>query len=122
MIIQICIFILSISALIMLQKGIPGGNLVGLYSQIFWLYSTMVNEQWGMFAASVVYTIVWLVGIYNWLYVKPVLFGPIPESEEITKMIATFKEENNDIAKALSIPKEYINVCNSNVDMVKKCQ
>lgn len=38
------------------------GPVMGLASQPFWFYTTAVNEQWGIFACSVVYTWSWWRG------------------------------------------------------------
>lgn len=41
------------------------GFIVGLAGQPFWLYSSFVSEQWGIFALSLFFVYLWSVGIYN---------------------------------------------------------
>lgn len=68
---QIPLTILSLLAVFFLtgKKNQRWGNVFGLLSQPFWLYATYTAEQWGMFGLSVVYTFMWIRGIYNnwWL-------------------------------------------------------
>lgn len=37
----------------------------GLASQPFWFYTAYVNELWGIFTISFVYTLIWCRGAYN---------------------------------------------------------
>jgi len=37
--------------------------LFGLLSQPFWFYTAWINQQWGVFLLSVVYTVCWLRGV-----------------------------------------------------------
>ena len=40
----------------------------GLISEPFWYYTTITHHQWGLFAASIVYTFAWGRGFFNnWL-------------------------------------------------------
>ncbi len=41
------------------------GCVVGLISQPFWIYSTARARQAGMFAISVLYLAIWILGIWN---------------------------------------------------------
>lgn len=41
------------------------GPICGLIAQPFWLYATAKAGQWGMFALSVYYTLMWVRGIIN---------------------------------------------------------
>lgn len=44
----------------------------GLASQPFWIYSTWVESQWGMFALAWVYAGGWIIGIYHhWIKRTP---------------------------------------------------
>ena len=66
---QIVIVITSIVALV----GITGktirsryyGNLIGLLGQPFWVVTTMQNEQWGIFAVTIVYGVLYVRGVLN---------------------------------------------------------
>ena len=41
--------------------------IVGLIGQPFWLYMTFSWATWGMFLCSVLYTLIWLYGVWtNW--------------------------------------------------------
>ena len=40
------------------------GHVIGLAGQPFWLLSAASHQQWGMFAVSLVYTLVFAEGIY----------------------------------------------------------
>lgn len=40
--------------------------LLGILTQPFWFYTSFVNEQWGIFAATFFYTGGWMLGIYNY--------------------------------------------------------
>ena len=44
------------------------GYISGLLSQPFWLYTTFVNEQWGIFFLSLWYTYSWANGIKNYWF------------------------------------------------------
>lgn len=41
------------------------GNIIGLAGQPFWLYSSHKTRQWGIFAQSCIFTLVWLAGIWR---------------------------------------------------------
>jgi hypothetical protein len=44
------------------------GYIIGLVGQPFWLYTSLYNDQWGIFALSLWYAYAWCQGIYNyWL-------------------------------------------------------
>jgi hypothetical protein len=68
-IIQWCILILGASAIYLVSRKEREcklhGFAIGLCSQPFWLYETFAQRQWGMFALSVWYTMVWINGIRN---------------------------------------------------------
>lgn len=67
MIAQITIFLLSTCSVWLLSAPAPGmwGYILGLASQPFWLYASARARQWGVFALSLVYTVLWLRGIFN---------------------------------------------------------
>lgn len=37
--------------------------ILGLMSQPFWFYTAVIAEQWGVFANSVMFTVIWIIGI-----------------------------------------------------------
>ncbi len=65
---QIGIFILGISAIILVSLKNKWGFVVGLTSQPFFFITAYLNNQWGLFIASIAYTFSWIFGIYNWFY------------------------------------------------------
>jgi len=44
------------------------GYIFGLLSQPFWLYSSFLNRQWGIFFLSIWYTFSWGNGIKNYWF------------------------------------------------------
>ena len=49
------------------------GYIFGIISQPFWLYATFMDQQWGMFTLSLVFSYSWSQGIYNyWIKAEPV--------------------------------------------------
>ena len=67
---QIGITIFGIAAIFLIAKKNKWGFVLGLISQPFWLITSMVNHQWGVFLLSIVYMFNWIFGIYNWFYKK----------------------------------------------------
>lgn len=65
---QIAIFIFGLSAVWLANDPRPRvrrwGCVAGLVSQPFWFYATFTAAQWGIFAASFIYTFCWLRGFY----------------------------------------------------------
>ncbi|MCL5991388.1 MAG: hypothetical protein M1419_04730 [Bacteroidetes bacterium] len=69
LIIQIIIFITSASAIWLVSRKEDWrrwGYIIGLIGQPFWLYSTFVNEQWGIFLLTFVFTYSWGQGVWNY--------------------------------------------------------
>lgn len=72
MIEQIMIPLLSLTSVYLSQdrraKVRRYACIAGLASQPFWFISSYKASQWGIFAASVLFTALWLRGFYNnWL-------------------------------------------------------
>ena len=45
--------------------------ITGIVSQPFWMYTTLMHAQWGIFMMTFWYTFNWVRGIYNfWLFPK----------------------------------------------------
>ena len=44
------------------------GYVLGIASQPFWIYTTIVNAQWGLLTLSIFYAYSWSMGIYNNFY------------------------------------------------------
>jgi hypothetical protein len=78
---QVFIFILGASSIYLVgrnDKISKYGFIIGLMSQPFWLYSTSMDKNWGMFALCLVYTFSWINGIYNHFYKKQKVDHSLP--------------------------------------------
>lgn len=60
-----CAVFLGAAAVLFLGKGSRWGFVLGLLAQPAWLYTSVTHQQWGVAAASVLYTIGWSVGVYR---------------------------------------------------------
>ncbi|MFH1175625.1 MAG: hypothetical protein V1698_02795 [bacterium] len=67
---QIIILLLAPIAILLISKKIKWGFVVGMASQPFWIATSYLNKQWGVFAVSLLYLFVWANGIYEW-FLKP---------------------------------------------------
>jgi hypothetical protein len=61
---QGAIFIGALSVFL-LGRGNRWGFVIGLVVQPFWYYTAINHRQWGLVAASVIYTYGWLMGFYR---------------------------------------------------------
>jgi len=69
---QLGIFIFGVLGIILVAKKNKWGFVCGLLSQPFWFITCFIHIQWGVFFVSIVYTLSWLYGIYNWFFVEDV--------------------------------------------------
>ena len=67
---QVAIAILGIGAIFLIARKNKWGFVIGLLSQPFWLITSYLNKQWGVFLLSVIYIGMWTYGIYEWFYKK----------------------------------------------------
>jgi len=67
---QIGIAIFGISAVILVAKKNKWGFVLGLLSQPFWLITSFINKQWGVFILSIIYVGSWAFGVYEWFFRK----------------------------------------------------
>lgn len=67
---QIAIFVLGASAIFLVAKKNKWGFVLGLLSQPFWFISSYQNKQLGIFFLSIIYTLSWILGIYEWFFKK----------------------------------------------------
>lgn len=67
---QVGITIFGASAIILVARKNKWGFVLGLVSQPFWLITSYLNKQWGVFLLSAVYVFSWAYGIYEWFYKK----------------------------------------------------
>jgi len=63
---QIIIFIFGIASIILVARKNKWGFVAALVAQPFWIYTSYVNEQWGIFFVSFVYAASWAYGAYQW--------------------------------------------------------
>jgi hypothetical protein len=66
---QGAIFIGALSVFL-LGKGSRWGFVMGLAVQPFWYFTAINHGQWGLVAASIVYTYGWVMGVYRTFYKK----------------------------------------------------
>lgn len=69
---QLAIALLGAAAVWLSQCRSDGARrwacIFGLLGQPFWFYASWTSGQWGVFAASILYTLAWLRGIWvHWL-------------------------------------------------------
>jgi nicotinamide riboside transporter PnuC len=69
-ILQTMIFVLGVGAIILISKKNKWGFVLGLLSQPFWIITSYNSDQWGIFFLSLVYTVTWGFGIYEWFFKK----------------------------------------------------
>lgn len=67
---QIGITIFGVSAILLVARKNKWGFVLGLISQPFWLITSYLNKQWGVFFLSAVYVFSWAYGVYEWFYKK----------------------------------------------------
>lgn len=70
---QIMILIFSASAIWLVSQKKDykkWGYVLGLLGQPFWLYTTIVNKQTGMFILTLFYIYSWSIGFYNYFIKK----------------------------------------------------
>ena len=63
---QVGITIFGVAAILLVAKKNKWGFVMGLISQPFWLATSYLNKQWGVFFLSAVYAFMWAYGLYNW--------------------------------------------------------
>ena len=65
---QVGIAVLGVTAIILVAKKNKWGFVFGLLSQPFWFITSFINEQWGIFFLTIIYSGSWLLGIYEWFF------------------------------------------------------
>ncbi len=65
---QIAIVFFGASAIVLVAKKNKWGFVFGMLAQPFWYITAYINEQWGVFLVSFIYTISWGLGIYEWFF------------------------------------------------------
>jgi len=64
---QVGIICTSLPAMYLLNNGKQAGSVYGLFGQVFWVTSTLMNNQWGMFALTFFFTYSYIIGTKRWL-------------------------------------------------------
>lgn len=65
---QAAAFVFGAGAILLVARKNKWGFVLGLVSQPFWLMTSYLNEQWGIFFLSIVYAGIWIYGIYEWFW------------------------------------------------------
>jgi len=65
---QVGVFVLSILAVVLVSRKNRWGFVSGLLSQPFWLITSYLNGQIGVFAVSIAMAVSWSYGVYNWFF------------------------------------------------------
>jgi nicotinamide riboside transporter PnuC len=63
---QVALVILGPLAIILVAKKNRWGFVAGLLSQPFWFITALINQQWGVFLVSIIFTGSWILGIWEW--------------------------------------------------------
>lgn len=64
---QAGLLITTALAVAFLSQGFMVGNIIGFFAQGFWFYTSVKNKQWGIFALSIFYTVMYTIGSVRWL-------------------------------------------------------
>jgi nicotinamide riboside transporter PnuC len=67
---QIGVFSFGIIGIFLVARKNKWGFVFGLIAQPFWLITSYIHEQWGVFFVTIIYAINWFYGIYVWFYKK----------------------------------------------------
>ncbi len=70
---EVMIFVLGAAAVFLLNtnsRWSKYGAILGLLSEPFWLLSAWDSQSWGIFAVSVIYTLSYIMGVYNFWFRK----------------------------------------------------
>ena len=65
---QLGIAITGAAAITLVAKRNKWGFVLGLVSQPFWFITSFLNQQWGVFFVSIVFTLSWAFGVYEWFF------------------------------------------------------
>lgn len=67
---QVGVAFFGIIAIILVSRKNKWGFVFGLASQPFWFITSYCNKQWGVFLLTIIYTLTWAYGIYEWFRKK----------------------------------------------------
>lgn len=60
----------GLPAIFLVARKNKWGFVLGLLSQPFFIITSAVNHQWGLFFMSFLYALNWIYGIYEWFFKK----------------------------------------------------
>lgn len=69
---QVVILLTGLPALFLLARKNRWGFVLGLIGAPFWLITTYVHEQWGLFFLNFLYMVNWIYGIHCWFFKKQI--------------------------------------------------
>jgi nicotinamide riboside transporter PnuC len=61
----------GLPAIFLVSRKNKWGFVLGLLSQPFFFMTSYTNHQWGLFFMSILYSLNWIYGIYEWFYKEP---------------------------------------------------
>lgn len=67
---QIGIVVFGLIGYTLLARKNKFGFLILVFAQPFYFYTSVIHKQWGLFITTILYTIISLYGVYNWLIKK----------------------------------------------------
>ena len=65
---QVGLSFFGIIAIVLVARKNKWGFVFGLASQPFWLSTSYLNKQWGVFLLSIIYIFSWAYGLYEWFF------------------------------------------------------
>lgn len=83
MVAQIGIAVLGVSSILLLAKKNKWGFVCGLLAQPFWFLTAFLNKQFGVLLLSVVYSLSFAYGVYEWFYKKDA--KPLGRKQKVKK-------------------------------------
>lgn len=81
---QYAIPFFTLIGIFLIARKVKWGFLFALLAQPFWLFTSYVHDQWGVFLNTMIYTGIILYGVYNWFFGKQnSVVAPIDKIQEI---------------------------------------
>jgi nicotinamide riboside transporter PnuC len=73
---QVGIPIFGFSAMFLVARKNKWGFVLGLLAQPFWFFTAYTHDQWGIILNSIVYSAIWVYGIYKWFWGEKAIDKP----------------------------------------------
>lgn len=96
---QLAIFFLGCSAIWVIgrrEEWNRWGYILGLCSQPFWLWTSIINEQWGIAVLSLWYAYSWGQGVYNYWIINEQGGTTRIKNKAEKEIINTLQQSNNE--------------------------